>query len=190
MQAAAAFLNVRLRHPRLRGLNDHRQPIVQGLCDVPTPLSRPAYEKVVTRAHEYLQSQSKPEASFYVNHAGSHAQIDPGKRRSMKMGSHRGSVGPMAASAAPQTRRCGKRLGLRVDGRTLGKWPVLAAPARTWAPWTHQTGPPGWQRRTLQTLPESGMHRQSTQQPTKYRAIARLSESKSPIQMSGYEHSS
>ena len=36
--------------------------------------------------------------------------ISPGKRRSMKMGSHRRAVGPMAASAAPQTRRCGKRL--------------------------------------------------------------------------------
>jgi hypothetical protein len=35
--------------------------------------------------------------------------IPPVKRRSMKMGSHRRSVGPTAASAAPQTRGCGKR---------------------------------------------------------------------------------
>jgi hypothetical protein len=48
----------------------------------------------------------------------------------------------MAASAAPQTRRCGKRL--RAPGWTVGhseNGQLWRAPARTWATWTPKPDP-------------------------------------------------
>ena len=48
-------------------------------------------------------------------------------QRSVKLDSYRRSVGPMAASATPQTRRCGKRL--RAPGGSLElTGPNLLAP--------------------------------------------------------------
>jgi hypothetical protein len=113
-------------------------------------------------------------------------RIPPGKRRSMKVDSHRRSVGPMAASAAPQTRRCGKRLrapGGSSDTRKMASSGGagtdaghLDAPNRT----------PGLAKsdstESCGLLPQSGMNRRSTQQPTKNRAIAvrRRNQSASP----------
>src|ERR1035441_9325479 len=85
----------------------------------------------------------------------------------MKMDSHRRSVGPLTPPAAP--------LALRVDRRTLEKWPVLAAsdgrghvdaPNRTTGLATSDS------IESCGSLPQSGMNRRSTQQPTKNRAIA------------------
>ena len=94
-------------------------------------------------------------------------------RRSMRMDSHRRSVGPMAASAAPQTRRCGKRLraprGHSENGqfwrRRHGRG-HLDAPNRTTGLATSDS------TERCGSLPQSGMNRRSTQQPTKNRAIA------------------
>ena len=112
--------------------------------------------------------------------------IPPVTRRSMKMDSHRRSVGPMAASATPQTRRCGKRLrapggssehseNSRFLRRRRGRG-HLDAPNRTTGLATSDS------TESCGSLPQSGMNRRSTQQPRKNRAIAarRRNQSASP----------